>query len=495
MMLIFELDGGSWTAIGPLLEQGRLPNIAGLICRGASGVLRSIPPLLSPAVWTTIYTGQPRERHGVQTFDATSEDVRYKRLWDIAYANGIICGVCGSLVTWPPYNVGGFMIPDIMARDARTIPPQFASLQELVLKYPSRGHRRHYGLAAYPRYAVQLPRAGIKVRTMIALAQEVLTAALLRHPHRDTYWRRAILLQQLYADAFLRLYHTYRPALSTYHYHAVDTLSHLYWEDFVVERGNSSSDNKGHREALTAAYQSADRILGKFLQAAGPGAVVLVISDHGFCRNPEPWPRYRVRLPRLIQILGLEGIATPTRLAHQHFLYFRDSSHVEDVGRTLRSAHFKETGEVVLPRVVTRGTSLFFPPPNTSGGGLTVVLPGHAELPFEELFEDTGHVATGIHDPEGIVILAGPAVYQGVKLKEASILDVAPTALALLGLPVARDMRGRIWTEAIHPQFWERFPLTVVDTYRREERRTSAPEISDKDVEILYQRLQHLGYL
>jgi len=132
MMLIFELDGGSWTAIGPLLEQGRLPNIAGLICRGASGVLRSIPPLLSPAVWTTIYTGQPRERHGVQTFDATSEDVRYKRLWDIAYANGIICGVCGSLVTWPPYNVGGFMIPDIMARDARTIPPQFASLQELV---------------------------------------------------------------------------------------------------------------------------------------------------------------------------------------------------------------------------------------------------------------------------------------------------------------------------------------------------------------------------
>jgi len=487
-LLIFELDGGSWSAIGPLLEQGRLPNIAGLIRRGASGVLRSIPPLLSPAVWTTIYTGQPREKHGAQTFDATSEDVRYGRLWDIAYANGIVCGVCGSLVTWPPYDVGGFMIPDIMARDARTIPLQLAPLQELVLKYPSRGRKESgYGLAAYPRYAVQLPRTGVKVRTMMALVQEVLTTVLLRRPHRDIYWRRAILLQQLYADAFLRLHRTYRPGVATYHYHAVDTLSHLYWEDFVAK--------KRYREVLPAAYQSADRVLGGLLQVVGSDTTVLVISDHGFRSNPEPWPRYRVRLPRLIQALGLEGIVTPTRLAHQHFLYFRDRSRVEDVGRTLRSAYFKETGEAVLPRVTTQDVSLFFPPPNTHGDGLTVVLPDHAELPYEELCEDTGHVATGIHDPEGIVILAGPAVRQGVELKEASILDVAPTALILLGLPVARDMEGRVWTEAIRPEFLEQFPPASIDTYQREMGEMPAAEISQQDTEVLYQRLRDLGYL
>jgi hypothetical protein len=488
-LLVFELDGASWTIIEPLLKEDRLPHMADLICRGASGVLHSERPLISPALWTTIYTGQPREKHGVQAFDATAPEVRYRRLWDVAYAHGMICGVCGSLVTWPPYDVGGFMIPDIMARDATTIPPQVASLQELTLKYPRSGKSR-FGPATYARFAAGLWRAGVSFQTMLALAGEVLGASLLRRPYRTVYWRRALLLQQLYTDVFVGLHRAHRPRLATYHYHAVDTLSHRYWPGYAAPE-----NSQDYEKVIPAAYQAADRALGRLMAAAGPDATVLLLSDHGFLTSPEERSWYTARLTRWIDALGLKGAATPTRLGRQHILYFREPARVEEVGEVLRAVTFKETGAPVLPKVITRDTFLHFLPPIVRGEGLTVVIPGRAALPFEALFDDTGHIETGVHHPEGIAVLAGPAVRPGIRLEETTILDVTPTALALLGLPVARDMPGRVWTEAIQAGFLERFPVSFVDSYSREMEEAEKRQDSDADIATLYQRLQDLGYL
>jgi arylsulfatase A-like enzyme len=384
--------------------------------------------------------------------------------------------------------VGGFMIPDIMARDSQTIPPRFASLRDLALNYPRNQQRTGYGLSSYIRHAAGLSRARISGRTMLALAQEVLRTKLQRRPYQDAYWRYVLLLQQLYTDAFLQLYRTYHPRLATYHFHAVDTISHRYWWDL-------SDEKSADQEALPTAYQAADRTLGDMLKLAGLNTTVLLVSDHGFQTLSEERSWYIARLPHLIQILGLENAATPTRLGKQHFLYFRDASHAEVTGNTLRASTFKETGSPLLPHVVVRDTSLFFLPPQVRGDGLTVAIPGHAEVPFEELFTDTGHVETGIHDPEGIVILAGPSVRQGIGIEEASILDVTPTALTLLVLPVARDMPGRVWTEAMREEFLNQSPVTFVDTYTREAGGKTENEIDGKDAEVLYRRLHDLGYL
>jgi hypothetical protein len=52
------------------------------------------------------------------------------------------------------------------------------------------------------------------------------------------------------------------------------------------------------------------------------------------------------------------------------------------------------------------------------------------------------------HQPFGVAILHGPDIKQGRRLVDCSIFDVAPTMLALIGLPVGEDMHGRIWAEA-----------------------------------------------
>ena len=54
----------------------------------------------------------------------------------------------------------------------------------------------------------------------------------------------------------------------------------------------------------------------------------------------------------------------------------------------------------------------------------------------------------GCHRPFGIVCLNGPGLKQNDRLYGASILDVAPTILTLLGLPIGSDMDGRPWLEA-----------------------------------------------
>jgi predicted AlkP superfamily phosphohydrolase/phosphomutase len=52
------------------------------------------------------------------------------------------------------------------------------------------------------------------------------------------------------------------------------------------------------------------------------------------------------------------------------------------------------------------------------------------------------------HQPFGVAILHGPEIKQGRRLVDCNILDVAPTVLALMGLPVGEDMEGRVWAEA-----------------------------------------------
>lgn len=64
-----------------------------------------------------------------------------------------------------------------------------------------------------------------------------------------------------------------------------------------------------------------------------------------------------------------------------------------------------------------------------------------AELPTEP----AGPAAE--HRFHGILVAAGPGLRSGGTVAGASLLDLAPTALAALGLPVGEDLEGRVLTE------------------------------------------------
>ena len=74
-VVLIGIDAGTWDVIRPLLAKGDLPNVRGLMERGWSGVLRSMEPMVSPALWTTIASGRPPEQHGIRLPRGFGNDV------------------------------------------------------------------------------------------------------------------------------------------------------------------------------------------------------------------------------------------------------------------------------------------------------------------------------------------------------------------------------------------------------------------------------------
>jgi len=67
--------------------------------------------------------------------------------------------------------------------------------------------------------------------------------------------------------------------------------------------------------------------------------------------------------------------------------------------------------------------------------------------------------------PDGVLVVVGQGIRPGAIPANASVLDVAPTILYLMGLPVARDMEGRVLTEILEPAFARDNPVTFIPSY------------------------------
>jgi predicted AlkP superfamily phosphohydrolase/phosphomutase len=117
---------------------------------------------------------------------------------------------------------------------------------------------------------------------------------------------------------------------------------------------------------------------------------------------------------------------------------------------------------------------------------------GHRGYPG---FEGEVAIGTDMHREDGVIFLQGPGIARGASLSDASVLDVTPTVLALLGIPVGRDMDGRPLTEAFDKAFLERQPVTYIDSHETgEDWVPTEPVPSPVDDEIR-ELLESLGYI
>lgn len=75
---------------------------------------------------------------------------------------------------------------------------------------------------------------------------------------------------------------------------------------------------------------------------------------------------------------------------------------------------------------------------------------------------------SGTHEraPDGFVLAFGPAVAPG-RPGRASVVDITPTVLYFLGLPVGRDMDGFARTDIFRPAFTSERPVTYIPSYGR----------------------------
>ncbi|HKB06639.1 MAG TPA: alkaline phosphatase family protein, partial [Candidatus Polarisedimenticolia bacterium] len=292
-VVLIGVDSFDWRIIDPLLKAGRMPHLASLIARGTRSNLKTIRPILSPVIWTSIATGMKPSRHGIVDFVVNARDTgalvpvtsamrQVPALWTLMSRQGVDVSVVAWWATWPAETVRGSMVTDRVAfqlfnAEARedwksadpaksrgkTYPAQLFESVRPLIKSPSDVTDEEVGWflpgRKFPASPTEEQRRRLnEFRTVIAAG--------------ETY--HAIALERFRASGH---------ALKMVYYEGPDTASHLFMRDRPPALpGVDRRDLELFGDIIDRYYERQDRFIGEIVAAAGPDASILVVSDHGF---------------------------------------------------------------------------------------------------------------------------------------------------------------------------------------------------------------------
>lgn len=297
-VLVLGLDGLDPQAVDLLMSEGKLPNFAALRSEGAYAPLRSMKPLLSPIIWTTIATGRTPDHHGIGHFVArsasgeelpvTSHMRQVEALWTIASDEGRRVATVGWWATWPPEQVNGSVVSDHVAYHFLfeegvnpALPPEAAAVDS--------------GAGGSKTFPPELnERIAPRLRTPRDLDAEELAAYVTVPPSELErpfdfandldHFRWALATAQSYRDVGLDLWRDERPDLELVYVEGVDSTSHLFGHLFRAEglAGELAAQQTRYGQTVEQMYLFADRLVGEYLKALDDDTTLVVLSDHGF---------------------------------------------------------------------------------------------------------------------------------------------------------------------------------------------------------------------
>jgi predicted AlkP superfamily phosphohydrolase/phosphomutase len=493
-VIVVGIDGASPNLLNEMFEQGLLPHLREIRQRGVSGTLLSTHHPITPAAWTSIITGLGPGMHGLFDFRRRvcgSFDVKVLKgkdrdgetIWHLLVEAGYSVGVWNVPMTFPPERVRGFWVSGMDTPD-----------QKLCFTYPS-------------SLTTWLDR-----RTggyLIDVGQGAST--------EEEYVEEILHLQRIHRQAFESLLQRYQPDACLGVFTTTDRIQHAFWKYLDPEQEAYHSPRAAvFRESVRKCYEDIDDFLGFLLEeyVGKQGAVLIVVSDHGF------GPLYKdVYLNQWLADQGYlklrdrggawEGVSLFERIDWERtiaysFGYFgslylnlqgREPLGVVKPGREQRQILTrlkKELEQLQLPEgdgPLVDGLyelqELYSGPYVELGPDLLVVMQNYAlmsrdtfDVPRGVLFSEPmayQHIAikhSGNHRMEGIIFMIGEGIAEGQYLPNASVLDVAPTVLYLMGLPIPVYMEGRVLTEALEPgspevQYVERRMVSKAPTLHR----------------------------
>jgi predicted AlkP superfamily phosphohydrolase/phosphomutase len=123
-----------------------------------------------------------------------------------------------------------------------------------------------------------------------------------------------------------------------------------------------------------------------------------------------------------------------------------------------------------------------------------------SSLAGRSLYEPHSASRPGEHRQEGMFIASGPSIVHESGMTGLRLLDVPPTLLYALGLPVPSDLDGRVLEEIFEPEHLKACPVQVVDSLEDQSPfaltdSSPAAGLSEEEEESIAQRLKGLGYL
>jgi predicted AlkP superfamily phosphohydrolase/phosphomutase len=553
---VLGLDGATWDILGPLARSGALPNLAALMERGASGTLNSVFPPLSPVAWTGVMTGKNSGKHGVFEFLEyehnplrgrvnSSRSIKSDLVWEIAGRHGLK-SVAGAVpMSYPPRKAPVAFLGDFLSpADA----PDFASDPQLLADL-----EKHLG-GPYRPWSTAVHDGGKEAEALAELTDFLdhhLRAVrfLLDRCEWDLFMYDLMATDRIQHE----LWHAWDPShrLAKGRDLAAVREGFIKFWSLLDEGIGQIADSLPDDAALVL---MSDHGFGPIEWYVNFNVWLLeqnfiglqdsfyVKQKHWFYKRgvtPE-WfyglmsrfggARSRVGRFRGKQLSRLDAIADNAFLSKRHIDWSKTKAYaqgnfgqiflnlkgrqpqgcvdpadargvLDEIKGKLFEIPHPETGAPLVERVCERD-ELYEGPQSHLAPDLTVVL-GDWRYRTIGLYDFTTHKVispafgpTGDHRMGGVFIADGPAFRPGARLDGANLLDIAPTVLHLLGVPVPADMDGRILSEVLDP---DAAPIPVAAATATPTGPTNGhtPDsgYTEEDDAAIQQRLADLGYL
>jgi predicted AlkP superfamily phosphohydrolase/phosphomutase len=531
-LLIAGLDGATWNVLEPLLRAGKLPNLAALRERGSYGPLTSVWPPISAAAWASMLTGCNPGLHGVFDFRnldlsrygghretlSSASDIAVPTLFDHV-------GRAGSIayqipLTYPPHPIHGVMVAGYPTPDRRiayTWPKAWGARLS-----PLETHASDQIGRLRPDEQLEAYRRGLD-----RLTENVIRLS------RETSWRLLMYVTGAPDGAHHRFFKYVTPGFP-----GVTTADQTRYGQLMDDVMRAVDDSLGR---ILAALSSETNVLvisdhggtarprrafngNAWLREegwlalhagrrAGAGARAQRLVEWAKQTLPvSDWVKQHLPATTKQRLTALRGglgqIDWSRTQAYRVKLSFPiEGIHLNIAGRQpqgvvpldqygpLREAIMESLGKraeviSVQPReAVFHGPFLNEAPdilyqlrPDLDGGADLEHV--QTDLPASWL-----QAISGYHDMDGIVVAAGPSFGQG-KLLGARLVDVMPTALHALALPVPAGIDGRVLEAAFATPGPVRYSSETPESPAE-----IAGDINSKDAERMLAALRDLGYV
>lgn len=535
--MIFGIDGGTWTVLKMAMEGGYMPFLKELVDSGASGILESTMPAITPAAWGSFQTGTNCGKTGVFDFaywDKFSKKPHYVSsetlpvtIWEMASTVGKRVGVVNVPMTYPPRKINGCVITGIMTPSLKS---DFTFPQEL----------KESLLESVPDYHIFSLKSATEgsphdnfesfVQQMVEIADNRTKAAL-------------FLLAKEKFDLFML------------HYQTTDIIQHVMWG--YMDKDHSLYDPDKCEYIFKIFYKFLDEkielVCDTFAKQNGNDFLTLLVSDHGqeahnkrvnlgnwLCEQGllkiHPVSKKRSWLKKVTSVLkvgkllrnfvseesvkkleqsaGLNfgQVDWPRSKAFsfgrsgEGFIYLfnendqENKSIKDDIISGLKRLIDTETGENVVKNIfrkediysgsfMDRIPDLIIEP--VSGYSFTGLSQGNKGLFYKVETATDFHI--GKHHKNGIIVANG----KDVKKSDAifsRIIDIVPTLLYYLQLPIQDDLDGTVVFELFNDEFKKLNVMQESKIYKTAGDGNKTDYSKSEELEI-EQRLKDLGYI